>query len=228
MEEHPVTQPKRRRPNQARSRDKLELIFEASIRILNKQGLEGFTTNRIAEVAGVSIGTLYQYFSNKHEILSALGQREIEATRRRIAAQMVEPSTGTDNLRVLVHNLLNVFDGRYRVQKILLELALSQQGPQGLDQPVQQIIAMINSPMATHYFSKLRGLNETDIFVLSSAFAGVVRSSLVHDLEQMPRQELEDKLVLLIRSYVEQVIINYPVPSAPERATLAAPQGNTF
>ena len=222
MEEQRITQPKRRRPNQARSRDKLELIFEASIRILNKQGLEGFTTNRIAEVAGVSIGTLYQYFSNKHEILSALGQREIETTRSRIAVQMFEPSKDHDHLRVLVHNLLNVFDGRHRVRKILLELALSQQGLQGLDQPVQQIMTLINSPVARHYFNDLKQLTETDLFILSSAFAGIIRSSLVHDLDRMSRQELEDKIVLLIRSYVSQVMIAYP-DQAAERMMESTP-----
>ena len=215
MEEQSVTQPGRRKPNQARSRDKLELIFEASIRILNKQGMDGFTTNRIAEVAGVSIGTLYQYFSNKHEILTALGQREIEATRSRIAAQMFDPSNDTDRLRVLVRNLLNAFDGRHRVRKILLELALSQQGLQGLDQPVQQIMTLINSPVALNYFNSLEHLTETDVFILSSAFAGIIRSSLVNDLDQMSRQELEDKIVLLIRSYVSQVMLGDQDPPEP-------------
>lgn len=213
MEQQRVTSSKRRRPNQARSRDKLELIFEASIRILNKQGLEGFTTNRIAEVAGVSIGTLYQYFSNKHEILTALGQREIEITRSKIAAQMFEPSDDADKLRVLVHNLLNVFGGRHRVRKILLELALSQQDLQGFDQPVQQIMALINSPVALHFFKNIKHLTEIDIFILSSAFSGIIRSSLSHNLDLISQQELEDKIVLLIRSYVSQAVPAAPVPA---------------
>ena len=121
MESQTAPTSKRRNPHQARSRDKLELIYEASIRILNKQGMDGLTTNRIAEVAGVSIGTLYQYFSNKQEILAALGQREIEATIARITEQFLDSSSETDKLRLLVHILLNAFDGRHQVRKILAQ-----------------------------------------------------------------------------------------------------------
>ena len=144
MENQLVQAAKRRNPNQARSRDKLELIYEASIRILNKQGLEGLTTNRIAEVAGISIGTLYQYFSNKQEILVALGQREVDATIARITELFFQPSDEPDKLRLLVRAFLNAFDGRHQVRRILLDIALSQYGMLGLDQTVSRVTTFIN------------------------------------------------------------------------------------
>jgi len=201
---------KRRSPNQARSRDKLELIFEASIRILNKQGLEGLTTNRIAEVAGVSIGTLYQYFSNKQEILNALGQREIEATISKITEMFFLPNEETDKLRLLIRAFLSAFDGRHQVQKILLDIALTQHGLMGMERSMQQFTGFMSSPMASQFFKNLRHLTEMDLFVLSSAITGVIRSALVRDVGLLSNRELEDKIVMLIRSYISQVQTDYP------------------
>ena len=211
MENQTATPIKRRSPNQARSRDKLELIFEASIRILNKQGLEGLTTNRIAEVAGVSIGTLYQYFSNKQEILAALGKREVDATIAKITEQFLVCGEESDKLRLLIKILLNAFDGRHKVRKILLDIALTEQGMKGLDQSVLQITNLINSPMAAHFFNDMPQLTELDVFVLSSAVTGVIRSALMRDIDMLSQQELEDKIVGLIRSYIrsnQHVLLN--------------------
>src|SRR5216683_2695549 len=66
----------RRTPRQSRALDTVEVIFEATARILQAEGRRGFTTNRIAERAGISIGTLYQYFGNKQAILLAMEERE--------------------------------------------------------------------------------------------------------------------------------------------------------
>ncbi|UZD92413.1 TetR/AcrR family transcriptional regulator [Cognatishimia activa] len=62
----------RKEPKQARSKATFEAILEASARILETGGLENFNTNRVAEVAGVSIGTLYQYFPSKQAILTEI------------------------------------------------------------------------------------------------------------------------------------------------------------
>ncbi|MET3121234.1 AcrR family transcriptional regulator [Oxalobacteraceae bacterium GrIS 2.11] len=209
MMESPVTA-KRRSPNQARARDKLELIYEASIRILNKQGLEGLTTNRIAEVAGISIGTLYQYFSNKQEILVALGQREIDATVAKVTELFFKPSEEPDKLRLLVRAFLKAFDGRHQVRKILLDIALTQQGILGLDQSVSQITRALNSPIAMQFFKNARHLNEMDVFVLSSAVTGVIRSALVRDTAMLSHKDLEDNIIILIRSYINQIKSDVP------------------
>ena len=54
----------RKRPRQARSKDTVEAILAATARVLVKQGFDGLTTNAVAEGAGVSIGSLYQYFKS--------------------------------------------------------------------------------------------------------------------------------------------------------------------
>jgi AcrR family transcriptional regulator len=62
----------RKAPGQARSQETVGVILEASARILESDGLRGFNTNMIAAKAGVSIGSLYQYFPNKDSIVLAL------------------------------------------------------------------------------------------------------------------------------------------------------------
>lgn len=66
----------RKTPQQARSRATCAAIVEAAARILETDGDDGLTTNRVAEVAGVSIGTLYQYFPDKLAIVMDLIRRE--------------------------------------------------------------------------------------------------------------------------------------------------------
>jgi AcrR family transcriptional regulator len=66
----------RKRPRQARAQATVDAILEATVQILDREGLDAATTTRIAEVAGVSIGSLYQYFSHRDAILNALQDRE--------------------------------------------------------------------------------------------------------------------------------------------------------
>lgn len=62
----------RKEPQQGRSRGLVNAILEATVRILPKTGSRQITTRKIAEIAGVSIGSLYQYFPNKESVLSSL------------------------------------------------------------------------------------------------------------------------------------------------------------
>ena len=71
MPRKPSTKP-RKLPQQARSKIAVEAILEATTRILTEEGYDKANTNRIAERAGVSIGSLYQYFPNKESLINAL------------------------------------------------------------------------------------------------------------------------------------------------------------
>ncbi len=66
----------RKIPKQVRSLATVASIVEAAARILEKHGHEGFSTNRVADLAGVSVGSLYQYFPRKDALLGALILRE--------------------------------------------------------------------------------------------------------------------------------------------------------
>ena len=70
-----AAKPTRRHAKQARSKETLRIVFEAAAQVLVREGYARATTNRIAEVAGVSVGTIYQYFANKDLLFDALIQR---------------------------------------------------------------------------------------------------------------------------------------------------------
>lgn len=65
----------RKQPRQARAAATVETILEAATRVLSDKSLDGFNTNRVAEVAGVSVGSIYQYFPNKAALVAALIER---------------------------------------------------------------------------------------------------------------------------------------------------------
>jgi AcrR family transcriptional regulator len=67
----------RKKPQQRRSRVTIDSLFEATIQVLLASGLDGITTIQIAERAGVSVGSLYQYFPNKRALLAAIVKRHV-------------------------------------------------------------------------------------------------------------------------------------------------------
>lgn len=109
----------RRQPTQNRAQETVSAILEAVIRLLKRGGLSAITTNHIAVAAGVSIGSVYQYFPNKQAIFLALHERHInhvdQVLRRRMSQSVGEP------LELLVSSLL---DGMIEVHASDSELAL--------------------------------------------------------------------------------------------------------
>jgi len=70
----------RKTPRQQRSRQMREDILAASLRVFRDEGALRFTTQRVADAAGISVGSLYQYFPNKHALVHALHERQIDST----------------------------------------------------------------------------------------------------------------------------------------------------
>jgi len=78
----------RKRPRQDRAKATVDSILQATARVLVKHGFDGFTTNAVASAAGVSIGSLYQYFPNKEALVSALLERHIEDMNAAVLAEL--------------------------------------------------------------------------------------------------------------------------------------------
>src|SRR5580658_7754149 len=111
----------RKAPGQARSKETVNVILEASARILESEGLRGFNTNAIAAKAGVSVGSLYQYFPNKDAILLALINRFEDATQ---AATLEALRSGRGlplkpSLRLFVRALVVMHYRRPRLNRVL-------------------------------------------------------------------------------------------------------------
>jgi AcrR family transcriptional regulator len=91
----------RKNPTQARSADTVEAILEAAARILEDKGFEGYNTNEVASRAGVSIGSLYQYFPNKDAITRSLIEREEAPLKAEFADVRNAPNTREGLLRFI-------------------------------------------------------------------------------------------------------------------------------
>ena len=122
-----VSENKRRNPKQGRAKATVEAILEASFQILETEGLSRLTTNLAAERAGVSIGTLYQYFADRDEILAELGQRQAGDVRERIAA-IVSESPERSSVRAIVQALTSGMTGSPATRIILSDALFRVRG----------------------------------------------------------------------------------------------------
>lgn len=124
----------RKSPQQARSAELVATILEAAIQVLAKEGAQRFTTARVAEKAGVSVGSLYQYFPNKAAILFRLQSDEWRQTSdllRDILEDVRRPPL--ERLRALVHAFV-----RSECEEAQMRVALNDAAPLYRDAPEAQ------------------------------------------------------------------------------------------
>src|SRR5215831_1801804 len=100
---------RRRRPKQRRAQHTVDAILDAVVRVLKREGVQGVTTNRIAEVAGVSIGSVYQYFPDKQAIFVALHQRHIDQIDRMVETTLIgHAASSLDELmRAMIEGMID-------------------------------------------------------------------------------------------------------------------------
>jgi AcrR family transcriptional regulator len=111
----------RKAPGQARSKETVNVILEAGARILESEGLHGFNTNAVAAKAGVSVGSLYQYFPNKDAILLALINSFEDATQEAIL-QALQSGKGwplKTSLKLFVRALVGMHYRRPKLNRVL-------------------------------------------------------------------------------------------------------------
>jgi AcrR family transcriptional regulator len=89
MARKPLTKP-RKVASQERSRTTVDALVEATARILVKEGFDKASTNRIAEVAGVSVGSLYQYFPSKEALVAAVIERHQQEIMQTVRGELAE------------------------------------------------------------------------------------------------------------------------------------------
>jgi AcrR family transcriptional regulator len=121
----------RKRPKQARSTDLVAAIIEAAAQVLAKEGAPRFTTARVAERAGVSVGSIYQYFPNKAAILFRLQSDEWRSTSELLRAILEKKSRPpSERLRDLVHAFI-----RSECEEAAMRVALNDAAPFYRDAP---------------------------------------------------------------------------------------------
>jgi AcrR family transcriptional regulator len=124
----------RKQPKQARSAGLVSTILEAAAQVLAREGAHRFTTARVAEKAGVSIGSLYQYFPNKAAILFRLQSDEWRQTSDMLRAILEDAGRPPlDRLRALVHAFV-----RSECDEANMRVALNDAAPLYRDAPETQ------------------------------------------------------------------------------------------
>ncbi len=117
----------RKRPSQQRSQYTYDAVLDAATQLFERAGYAGTTTNHIAERAGVSIGSLYQYFPNKDAILYGLGERhvrEIITVMSALSERMKEAAPPLEkSVRLLVNALADLHRQDPRMHRLLYDLA---------------------------------------------------------------------------------------------------------
>jgi AcrR family transcriptional regulator len=176
----------RRRPKQARSRVTRDAIFEAATQILESEGERAFNTNRIAERAGVSVGTIYQYFPNKDAILVAMSRAE----QARLAADNVH-FKGEDALRLSIRRLIRAFEGRPAARRAIVKAVIASEAATVLGAEIDRVAALLPP----------QGLSRLDAFVLTRAVVGVVRAAVLEVYPGLMQHAFENALVRLVRGY---------------------------
>ncbi|MFZ6654114.1 TetR/AcrR family transcriptional regulator [Undibacterium sp. TJN19] len=117
-----------KQPLQQRSRQTVQAILEAAIQVFEVHGYAAGTTSRIAQRAGVSIGSLYQYFPNKDEILFALAQQHL-AEGLGLSARLLETLRQANlsleaTLREIVSSMIALHKINPGLHRLLYEEAL--------------------------------------------------------------------------------------------------------
>lgn len=195
-----MTEKTRRTPRQPRSEATVEAILDAAFQLLEQGGPRALTTNHIAERAGVSVGTLYQYFRGKQAILGALAQRQAAAARDRIARIVID-GPRISAVRLIVRTLATAFEGSPATRRALLDAFAAEAGDEAVMRHHQL------------FFDSITGKARFDFdmtpeagFVLTHAVIGLLRAATVETDLALDPQRLEDELTRLMEAYVLALI----------------------
>jgi AcrR family transcriptional regulator len=194
----------RRTPKQARAQDTVEIIFEATAQILRREGRAALNTNHIAECAGISVGTLYQYFPDKEAILVEIARRELEADHAAVMKAISEPvEPGADLVRLAIRALIARFRRSREVRQIAMETLISEGHGAELAASVQKAAQMIGQYEERFLPGREDAVSPTSLFVITRAISGVLRAASQEQSPLLDSAEFEDELVHLVRAYFD-------------------------
>ncbi|HTG18487.1 MAG TPA: TetR/AcrR family transcriptional regulator [Reyranella sp.] len=198
---------KRRIPRQARAGETVSLILEATAQILEAGGLPAFTTNAVAERAGVSIGTLYQYFADKNAILLALARQQMTIGLASIgrALQGENDPSVEGRVRAMVQAMVNAFGGRHRARKAVTQAILAQGLGLEMMDPIATFIAAAGTQTGSGPRPLIAALSPEQVFVLSRALMATVRHAVMEEQPFLRSPAFEDEVVRLVVAYLSAI-----------------------
>jgi AcrR family transcriptional regulator len=194
-----------RMPRQARAQVTVTAILEATVRILEREGYDAATTTRIAEVAGVSVGTLYQYFSHRDAIIDALQDREFQ---RALVLMQEVLSDGNleqgarETVTAAVRGLASLYESSQGLHRVLAMEALRVAKADRVHAFDLRVIELVRHFLSATSARVRRDRVDAAAFV---AFQSVRATMLASLLERPPGLDLEvltEEVVDLVLRYL--------------------------
>jgi AcrR family transcriptional regulator len=171
--------------------------------VLKREGFGALTTNRIAEVAGVSIGSVYQYFPDKGAIFAALHRRHIEEIDRLIQAQLVRHAASSldDLIRAVIGGMIEA----HTVDPELYELLMTEV-PQRADGTLDFAVRLHGAfrlaiASRTHKKKRLRGLDKT-AFVVANMVESLSHGAALRRPAGLTLVEAKEEAIRAVLAYL--------------------------
>ncbi|NTX07538.1 TetR/AcrR family transcriptional regulator [Myxococcus sp. CA040A] len=196
---------RRRKPHQDRAQATCEAILTAAARVLVKNGYEAASTNRIAREAGVSIGSLYQYFPSKEGLVMAVMERHrtrslagFEAELVRLASQPLPQA-----IRALVRQLLTTKLENPRLHQVLHELAPRMRQLGQVDPHEQRLFRLVRAFLAPRA-EELRPKDlDMAVFVLVHSVETLCIKAVADRPDYLTNEAFLDELCALMQGYLQ-------------------------
>jgi AcrR family transcriptional regulator len=196
----------RKIPVQARAAVTVEAIFEATIQVLLSHGTERLTTTRVAQRAGVSVGTLYQYFPNKQSLLFAVLEDHLDkvAAAVELACERARGKRLSEMVQHVVEKFVDAKMQRTDISTALYRVSAEVGGPALVKRTAERSRRALEAMLKTAPDAALQP-ERFAIQMMFSAMAGATRSVLEAGATPMMVQKLREHLVLLCKSYMRAV-----------------------
>ena len=200
--------PLRKTPSQTRALRTVETLFEAAIRVLASEGEAGFTTNRVAERAGFSIGTLYQYFPSKEAIVVALVRRQRERVMRELDLMLERAVAGETTpeqaLRQYLRHVVDAFGRGQKAQRLLARLGWQLDAPAAIVAAMDDGAERIRAALARLDSPELPVPDAPTLYMLTRAVIGAVRSAAVEESTMLDDPRFEEALFRMVWGLVHR------------------------
>ena len=195
---------KRKNPTQARAQQTVAIILDAAAQILQTEGEAYFNTNRVAEKAGFSIGTLYQYFPNKNSIIEAIAERERITIETAIQKALLDglPHTIEEFLRIIIRQMINAFGRRQKLRRFIIIQMIRLDLFMPVLKEVDRISEMVSVLLRKNQGDDYLQLSKTQLFVLTRSIMGIIRAAVIENNSMLGTEEFEDELVRLALHYL--------------------------
>lgn len=193
----------RKSPRQQRALVTLDAIFESTIQVLLADGPHRLTTTRVAERAGVSVGSLYQYFPHKQALLYALNERYLDRLAERIETVCEEQqgAAAAEMIEALVSAYWRAKTERREVTRALYRSAVELDNEALLEAFARRVDAATAAMFASASDGGGSDLALVNTTLLSVIF-GTVRNLFERNLPEAQEANIREQLVILCRAYL--------------------------